>query len=424
MHNRQSGAAHVPIMFFLLLLVMFIGAVVFAFTTHTKNGDLIKQRNDAVAEAASLRKKELLLQDYFKAVDGVIRKQGTYEGEKGSGGIYGDATLSTYTGVINPTELKKVMDDALAAAGLSAATGLENVLNALVTKVNATNTRVKEVEAALEVARAEKSEIDKKFQAAAAEASAKASQFRTDLDQARSDFANAGNEREGRITGVTESLRAKNEELSAEKERATAEKKNLEREIAKHQMQSSALIARDALRKPADAADGKILIAKNGIPTAFINLGRKDNLIQGTVFRVKSPSSDKVKGYATVSRVEEERSEVTLSEFVDPIGDYARAGDLLYNDLFSPGFKRTIYLMGRFEKPYAKDDLANLLRRLGNRVVTKMQPGVDTVILGNDPINEAADGFTSVQESPEFKLASELRVEFTYLATIRDLIKL
>ena len=56
--------------------------------------------------------------------------------------------------------------------------------------------------------------------------------------------------------------------------------------------------------------------------------------------------------------------------------------------------------------------------------VRKMAPGVDTVILGNDPVNEEGDGFASVQDSDEFKLANELRVEFTYLTKIIDLVKL
>ena len=80
--------------------------------------------------------------------------------------------------------------------------------------------------------------------------------------------------------------------------------------------------------------------------------------------------------------------------------------------------------MGRFGAPYGKEQLTNLLRRLGNRVVTKMAPGVDTVILGNDPVNEEGDGFASVQDSEEYKLATELRVEFAYLNQIADLIKL
>ena len=113
-----------------------------------------------------------------------------------------------------------------------------------------------------------------------------------------------------------------------------------------------------------------------------------------------------------------------MFDFADPVGNYASEGDLLYNDLYTPRITRTMYLMGRFTAPYGKEQLTNLLTRLGNRVVNKMGPGVDTVILGNNPVNEAGDGFDVIQESEEFKLANELRVEFTYLAKIGDLVKL
>lgn len=423
MLNRQRGAAHVPIMFFLLLLVMFLGAVAFAFVTNTKNGELLKQRNEARADAETLRKRDILIEHYIGDIGDVIGKPGKYEGRRNQGGVYGDATL-TYPGVMNPAEIQKAMDDALAGAELGAARGLENVLGSMVTRISQLKQRVRDLEAERDKALTEKSEVDRRFQAATAEASAKAREYAQNLDQVRSDFDNAKQDKENRITRAIEGLRAKNEELAAEKDRAAAREKELNHEIAKRDMHASALIARDAMRKPADVADGKILVAKNGIPTAFINLGRKDMLLPGTVFRVKNPGSQAIKGYATVTRVEEERAEVALSGFVDPIGDYAREGDLLYNDLFTPRVTRTIYLMGRFSAPYHKPELTNLLRRLGNKVVDRMGPGVDTVILGNDPVNEAGDGFASVQDSAEFKLASELRVEFAYLSTIRDLIKL
>jgi hypothetical protein len=423
MHNRQSGAAHVPMMFFLLLLVLFLGAVAFAFITNTKNGELVKQRNDAQAAEAELRTRELLVQHYIEDNGRVVGKQGKYEGRKGQGPIYKDATL-TYSGVMNPEEIQKVMSDALTAAELAPASGLENTLSSLVTNIKQLKTRVKDVETELEKARTEKSEVDKKFQAATTEASAKAREFATNVEEQRTAYENAKVQKDTQIAQVSANLNTRSEELSAEKERAAAQEKLLRGEIEKFQRHNSALVAKDEMRRPPDAADGKVVVARNNVPTAFINLGRKDMLQPGTMFRVKNVGSSAVKGYATVTRVEEERSEVALSGFVDPIGDYAREGDLIYNDLYTPGVTRTIFLLGRFDRPYAKDDLANLLRRLGNRVVHKMAPGVDTVIIGSDPINEAQDGFTAVQESPDFKLASELRVEFAYLSTIRDLIKL
>jgi hypothetical protein len=131
-----------------------------------------------------------------------------------------------------------------------------------------------------------------------------------------------------------------------------------------------------------------------------------------------------VKCKATVVRVLEDRSEVELSEFADEVGDFPRAGDLLFNDLYSPRVTRTIFLMGRFQAPYQKEPLKLLLTRLGNKVVDKMGPGVDTVILGNDPMNEEGTGLVRVQDSEEYKLADKLHVEFQTLQAVRDFLKL
>jgi hypothetical protein len=423
MMNRQSGAAHVPIMFFLLLMVLFLGTLGFAVVTNNENGQLKQARDSAQADLATLRQQALLVEHYIEETGRVINKPGKYEGKKNAGNVYGGATL-TYSGVMNPDEIKKAMDDACAGAGVSVASGMENVLGAIVTKVKQGEDRVRDITAERDRALTEKAELDKKLQTVANESKTNASKYQSDNDQIRSDFAAANQERENRIAQVTESLRAKQEEWDGEKKKAEAVEKKLNQEKAELKNHNSALVARDELHQPPDSPDGKVLVAKQGIAVAYINLGRKDMLQPGTKFRVRTPNSTKVKGYATVKRVEDERAEVELSDFADPVGDFARDGDLIYNDIYTPRVTRTIYLMGSFTAPYNKPELTNLLKRLGNKVVDKMAPGVDTVILGNNPVNEAGDGFAKVQDSAEFKLASDLRVEFSYLAKIGDLIKL
>lgn len=423
MHQRQSGAAHVPMMFFLILLVMFLGALGFGYVTLTRNSELEKKIADVERNAAVLRNQALLVEHYIEDVGNVLGKPGKYTGREASRSLYGDATLD-YPLVVNPGEIKQVMADACARAGVSTASGIENVLGAMVTHVSQLQQRTKDIEAERDRALTEKSALETKFAEATASHSQTANTYRQDLDQVRAEFTNANAERTRTINMLQENLKNKADELNTLREETLATEKGLRKEIDKRNIQVSAMVARDALRNPPDVADGKVIAAQTGVPRAFINLGRKDLLTPGTVFRIKNPQSKDVKGTATVTRVEEERAEIELSDLVDPIGDSVRAGDLLYNELFTPGVTRTIYLLGRFSAPYNKPELTQLLRRLGNKVVDKMAPGVDTVILGNDPLNEAGDGFVSVQESDEFKLASDLRVEFVYLRQIRDLIKL
>jgi len=421
MHNRQSGAAHVPIMFFLLLLLMFFGALGFGWVQQTNNAELQKKADEARAELKTIQGKETLIQDYIADIGNVIKKPGPYEGR--SGGIYQGATIE-YPGLMTPSSVKKVMDDAATDAGVSQAESLENLLGSMITRINTLKQRVTDIELARDKSVSDKETGDQRYTALESQASTDASENATNLEQARSDFQSATDDRDRRIATLTENVRNKDEQMTTLKEEFAAKEKVLLGRIARLQTQNSALVEREALRQPPNVADGKILVAKNGIPKAFINLGRKDLVQPGTVFRVKGPNSNAVKGYCQVTRIEDERAEVRLFDFTDPVGNYASEGDLLFNDLYTPRVTRTIYLMGRFSAPYGKEQLTNLLRRLGNRVVTKMAPGVDTVILGNNPVNEAGDGFDAVQDSKEFKLANELRVEFTYLAKIADLVKL
>ena len=423
MHNRQSGAAHVPIIFFILLLVMFLGALFFGYTQQNRNSELDKQVRAAKADLQEIQGKETLIQDYIADIGKIINKPGPYEGREGRAAIYEGATID-YPGLMTPKTVKTVMDEAANNAGVSQASSLENLLGSMITQINTFKQRVKDIELERDKALADKSTGDQRYTTLEGQASSNASENSANLEQTRSDFQSATDDRDRRIATLTENLRNKDEQMTTMKEEFAAKEKDLMGRIARLQTQNSALVEREALRQPPNVADGKILVAKNGIPKAFINLGRKDLLQPGTVFRVKNPNDSSVKGYCQVTRIEDERAEVRLYDFVDPVGDYASEGDLLFNDLYTPRVTRTMYLMGRFSAPYGKEQLTNLLRRLGNRVVTKMGPGVDTVILGNNPVNEAGDGFAAIEESAEFKLANELRVEFTYLTKIADLVKL
>lgn len=423
MHNRQRGAAHVPIIFFILVLVLFLGAVGWAYSVANQNAELTQKVAQRDADAAVSAGKIQLLKDYVEDVGRVIELPGKYEGR---GTNYAGATLDGFTGVINPADLKKRMDAFSTALGLSPAKGLENMCSGAVALVNDKIQREKDISGERDKALADKAATEKSFGEATSEHAKKASEWSQALEQAKADYTASLSQKDSNINALTNSVRDTNDQLNAAKEAAAAEKKVMSNEIGKLKMHNSALTSKDRLRAPVDVADGKVLVAKAGVNTAFISLGRKDMLQAGTIFRVKNKNSNAVKAYATVTRVEQEKSEVQLSDVVDPLGDAVREGDEVFNELFSPNGvnKRTIFLMGRFSYPYNKDQLTMLLKNLGNTVVTKMGPGIDTVILGDDAVNEAGDGFTSITESAEYKEANALGVEFAPLRKIRDLLKL
>lgn len=425
MHHRQSGAAHVPIMLFLILLVLFLGALGFAYVTTDANTLLRADNINLRAEAKTAAGRVLLRDHYIEDVGQKIGLAGRYTGRpEVPAENYASTSLEGVVGVMNPAEIQRRIDDFGARVEVASTRGLDDLFTAVGAKFETLKQRIKDLEAERDRILADKAAVDASFAKAGGEHSRAAGEWRQTMEQTRSDFQADTNTKVSTINSLQENLRQAAEKFQSAAEAHTAERKTLQNEIGRLQGHNTALVAKDKLRHPADLADGKILSARSGIDTAFINLGRKDMLQAGTIFRVRNRGSEEIKAYATVTRVENDKAEVRLSEVKDPLGDAVREGDLLYNDLFTPGLTRVVYLMGDFRYPYNKPALKTLLERLGNKVVAKMGPGVDTVILGDNPINEEGDGFLEVKDTDEYKEAVFLGVEFAPLRKIRDLIKL
>lgn len=427
MQTRQSGAAHVPIMFFLILLVMFLGALAYAYVTTDANTNLRTANMGLQADLKTSKGHTLLLQHYIEDLGAVVQLPGKYNGrtETVSADDYANSSLDGISGVIDPKELKQRLDTFGNNLGLATTRGIEDLFAAVVNQKASLDKRITDISTERDVALAAKNATDSKFSEATTAHSRASNEMRQSLEQTRADFDSGKSELQNRIGLLQQNVRDRDTQLAEEKESRTSERKDMQGQIGKLQMHNTALVDKDKMRVPPSVADGSILVAKSGLSSAFINLGKKDMLQPGTIFQIKNQNSEAVKGYATVTRVEQERAEVTLSGLVDAVGDPIRDGDQLYNELYSPGAssKRTIFLLGRFSYPYHKPQLQLLLENLGNTVVGKMGPGIDTVILGDDAINEAGDGFSKVEESEEYKAATMLGVEFVPMRKIRDIVK-
>jgi len=433
MHNRQSGAAHVPMMFFLLLLILFLAAVAFAWINQTKNNELIDKNATVQAEISALKAKEILYQHYIEDLGNVIGMPGKYAGRKVSEGVYNGQTLDGLVGLMNPAALSQVMDKALADAELAPAKGLENVLNNMATLAAQLKDRNREAGSKLDAALATQARTADELRKKSADFEARARAYQEEVAKVRSDLEASHSRTQASLASASANVETIAKDKLRVEDEAAEEKKRLEKEIQQRDNRLAGVAKRDELRLAPNEADGRILASRQGLRTAFIDLGRKDLVQAGTIFDVRSPAlttkdgpsaSPLVKCKATVLRVLEDRSEVELSDFADEVGDFPRAGDLLFNTLYSPRVTRTICLMGRFQAPYQKEPLKLLLTRLGNKVVDKMEPGVDTVILGNDLVNEENSALIPLQETEEYKLAVKLHCEIQTLQAVRDFLKL
>jgi hypothetical protein len=424
MHS-QRGAAHVPIMFFLTVLLLFLGALGYAYVVTDANTNLRNTTADLRAQITQKDQQVTLMTHYIEDLGKVIELPGKYVGRANMMSLYGGTSLEV-PGVISPENLVAKINELGSAIDIVATRGFPDLSAAVITKVNGLKQRATDAETARDTAIAEKTALDASFREATASHTQKTGELGRNIEQWRADYESSKGQKDTTIAGLQQNLVQKDDQLAVAAEAHTAEKKKMQGEINRLYMHNTALTSKDRLRVPPEVADGKIVSARSGLASAFISLGRKDMLQTGTIFRVRNPNHEAIKAYATVTRVEQDRAEVQLSGVVDPIGDAVREGDQLYNDLYSAGDanKRTVCMMGRFSFPYNQPQLKVLLENLGNKVVGKMTPGVDTVILGDHPYDEATGEPTKVEESDEYKLANSLGVEFVPLRKIRDLLKL
>jgi hypothetical protein len=425
MHFRQSGAAHVPMMFFLILMVLFLGALGFAFVSATDTSDMKLRVDEMVAKMKIADAKVMLRDNYIEDLGNELRmttSKGKYEGRPNAD--YAGQTLDEVPGVMSPALVKEKLNAFSGQAEIVAYNGVENMLNAVVGKLDAYKDRIKQLDADRTKAIADKEATDAGLRTAQSAHSERQTALSNELQTKLTSWNASVADKTGLLTQTQGNLNTVRDELIATKEAQVKEVKALKAEIAKLQAHNTALVSKLTLINPPNVADGQVIAARNNVAQAFINLGRKDMLQPDTIFQIKNPNSDKIKGYAKVVRVEQERAEVQLSGIVDPIADQVREGDKIYNSLYSPNSSRNIFLLGRFDYPYHKPELEKLLIALGNKVSAKMVPGVDLVILGDKTINEAQDGLQEITESPEYKEALNLGVEFAPLHKIRDLIKL
>jgi hypothetical protein len=136
--------------------------------------------------------------------------------------------------------------------------------------------------------------------------------------------------------------------------------------------------------------DGEITYSDFNRGVCHINLGSADGVKQGQrfeVWRVSGRERDRMVGIVEVVRALSPRfSLVTVLELVNET-DHIQTTDKLISVLWHDGRFLTVAMHGDFEPPtqaYTKERLKVLLEQAGCRVVDKVQPGVDLVILGSN----------------------------------------
>lgn len=426
MSIRERGAAHINIYYFLVLLLLFFGAVGWAYVEMTQKNEAREEAKTAQEDSAEAINKFTVAQAAIEDIVKVTGEGGTYNPPSR---LADPSSLPSLEKVPDAKKIENHMTSLGRKLGLPATNTkpVSALVAAVADKFDALQREVAAAEQAKQVANTKATTADTTFKA---DLATKDSQYSKNVRAAqnRANQMQAEKTRqEGKTQTVRNQLRSTEEELNTTKEQHRKIVVAKDKAINKREMQLEHMVGKiRMINKPADV-DGKVVSASMGARKAWIDLGRKDMLQRGTRFRISAPRSRLnpdpiVKAIGTVIAVENNRATLRLTNVVNGKFDPIVAGDVISNDLYTPGLKRNIVLLGRFPLTSPKPTVKTLLERLGNKVFDKVGPGVDLVVAGSAEYNDAGEA-VAITEHPGYKKAEDLRIEIIALNKIRDLIK-
>jgi hypothetical protein len=426
MHTRERGAAHINIFYFLVMLVLFLGALGFGYVQLTEGAKLRQDLDAARARMAQLEHDALVYDHYVQDVTKVVGEAGSYAGRPGHNyELAPGVAQKSLDGVTVPTKVSSLLADFAREVTIpeSTATPVSSLLTQSKAALDTKDKRIADLEQ-------QNTTLTGQLTAAAAataEANRQKSEEVTKLNEEKTELrqfiTGQLTAKDQTIAGLNEQVRTQNATLDSERQERAVEALALNKEKNILKGQIDALAQQMSLRNPPQQPDGAVISASQRANKAWVDLGRKDMLARGTVFQIVSPVSGALKGRGVVTRVEYDRAELELSDIVDRF-DPIMKGDLVRNDLYGKGVRRNIYLMGRFTAPLTKPEVKTILESLGNKVYDKIGPGIDLVILGSDSLNEEATGFTSLTETQEYKDALFLGIEMAPFHKVREFLQL
>jgi len=437
MQNRERGAAHINIYYFLVLMVLFLGSLWFGYVVLTQNNQLERDRVAAKQSEAQARANLNLYTEYVREITAVLGESGEYTSSKNLSLVVTAPDGSEQT--FNPIPIAKAtLPDSLnqRVSAFSRrlqipgaiSTPISSLFGAVTELVDSLRTAKTTADARADTATTAKSQADTAF-------AASSQTQQSNLAAANTRFAsqlaisNQENQRQvRRNTDQNNEIRRLGDDMNRMRNEHQVAVTKLEKDRNLLQLTNEHLISLTRLINPPDSPDGGIISASMSARVAFIDVGRKDMLPLGTVFKITAPRVDgksdgKIKALGTVVEVMQDRAKLKVFNVRDRYDPVVR-GDIVVNELYSPHVKRNIALIGRFSYPYPKPEVKRLLERLGNRVLDKVGIDVDLVIVGNDTINESGDGLDSITTTAEYKFAENQRIEIITLNKIRQLLKL
>lgn len=177
----------------------------------------------------------------------------------------------------------------------------------------------------------------------------------------------------------------------------------------------------EALREP-EKPDGRVVGSMTGSDLVYIDIGRQDGLRMGTKFEVYRHGKGGEllpKGWVEVRRVDKDTAMCGIVDTFDQFDPIVK-GDVVVNPHFARNLTKTFVFLGVFPPSMNRGFVRERLMALGADVNDIIDSGTDFLVLGDKEQGEFA---VELQDTPEFKLATQLGIQLIRLKELAEYIK-
>jgi len=413
MDLRQRGIAHVNILWAIFPMVLFFGALGYAYERHTEVDKSKAAEAAARAQADQLKTVNSAQDELLTALTEILENKGVYK------------SILQYeiNGKTSPEKLKSELATFSASVKIPASIAtLPEILNQARTIVQARDQAITSLQSDLTNARKSKSDADTALATVTQNKNGEISQLQDQKRQANLQIERTMGEFTNDLGDARNKIEQGRKDREALKDAAAKKEAELSEKIRLRDARIVNLQDKMKLINSPEQPDGNVLSASESTGLAYIDLGSKDMVKVGMTWRILEPTQAgyRVKGHARITEVDRDRSLVKVTGLVDRMNPVVR-GDYVANDLYTPMLKRNIFLLGRFNEPYSKEEIKRILTSMGNKVYDKMSPSVDLVVVGYKPLGEDAP---AIVDMPDYQTALNLNMEIVPLQRIRDFLKI
>lgn len=204
-------------------------------------------------------------------------------------------------------------------------------------------------------------------------------------------------QKENDVRSLVQEISSKTRELETSIKTAEQEFGDKTKELTEYQERLNKLKKKLRLAEEGIEVDGEIILADNNNGYVYLDLGRKDAIMEGMefdVFKIQEDNLRMIKGKIKIIKIYDKYSEAAIVEEFTDSQNLIALGDLINCKTFSRSKVKSFAFSGNLIGKYTQDELKKKIIEFGGTTPPQVSPELTFLIVGEgynkDPVFEEA----------------------------------